>query len=97
MAQGKPWVDVYPTDEIMDGSTEEGSLLVDIGGNIGQELDQFLGKHPATGSRLVLQDLPNVVERAVCDSTIEKIAYDFFTPQPIKGGYALFPVKTSKD
>ena len=85
MAQGRPWVDVYPTENLIHGSSEEGALLVDVGGNVGQGLDQFLVRHPDQAARLVLQDLPTVVEKAGCDPSIERIAYDFFTPQPVKG------------
>ena len=54
------WVDVYPTEHLLQGSKPEGTLVVDIGGNLGQDLERFCEKHPACASRLILQDLPEV-------------------------------------
>ena len=78
------WVSIYPTENILNGS-KDGALVVDVGGNVGQHLEQFRLKHPGFASRLILQDLPEVVARAECGAKIQRMSYDFFTPQPVKG------------
>ena len=78
------WIDVYPTERLIDGSTE-GSLIVDVGGNVGEDLEAFRIKHPEHGSQLVLQDLPEVVSQATCSPEVVRMGHDFFTPQPVKG------------
>ncbi|KAG8167505.1 hypothetical protein KVR01_003194 [Diaporthe batatas] len=65
-------------------------LLVDVGGNIGHDLDRFYQAHPETASRLYLEDLAEVVSLSKCPDPVNKIGYDFFTPQPIKGARAYY-------
>lgn len=79
------WVDVFPTESLINGSTHDAPLVVDVGGNVGYDMDKFRVKHPEHASRLVLQDLPEVIAKADCGPEIQRMAYDFFTPQPIKG------------
>ena len=107
--QGHPaWcsADVYPAaDRLISGfdSTpqpdgSEPVLLVDIGGNIGHDLQTFISQHPSHPGRLVLQDLPGVIAVAppsLTSSSFSKIqvelqAHDFFTPQPVVGARAYY-------
>jgi hypothetical protein len=61
-------------------------LLVDIGGNQGHDLKLFQDQEPGLPGRLVLMDLPEVVNKITTPlNGIEVIPYDFFTPQPITG------------
>jgi len=90
--QGRPsWMDAgfYPVQErLVDGANTgpEDVLLVDIGGNLGHDLDEFRRKHPDAPGRLILQDLPPVLSQIKeLDSKIERMEYDFYTEQPIKG------------
>ncbi|KAI1127812.1 S-adenosyl-L-methionine-dependent methyltransferase [Nemania abortiva] len=54
----------------------------------GHDLLAFNTKHPGRG-RLVLQDLPPVINATgSVDPGIEKMRYDFFTEQPVKGARA---------
>lgn len=78
------WLDFYPTEQLIDKKTDT-PILVDVGGNVGHDLEKFLAKHPGTASRLVLEDLPEVIERATCDKKIKRVKHNFFDPQPIKG------------
>jgi hypothetical protein len=57
---------------------------VDIGGNQGHDLTLFRQSYSHLPGKLVLQDLPNVVE-GMCgnESGIEVMGYSFFDPQPI--------------
>lgn len=64
--------------------------IVDIGGGLGQWLEQTLRDDPSLAAgkgRMVLQDLPSVIDSEACtkDPRIERCRHDFFTPQPVKG------------
>lgn len=76
-----PWLDLYPSRNILDGYTG-GNLIIDVGGNLGDDLELFRMKHPEHASKLVLQDLPSVIARGTCLTEIQRIAHDFFTAQP---------------
>ncbi|KAL9036428.1 MAG: hypothetical protein Q9214_006136 [Letrouitia sp. 1 TL-2023] len=91
------WTDIYPAKSNLCNRierSEDAVLLVDIGGGVGHVLKEF-AKDPAhrTG-RLILQDLPAALVDADADALeeqgIEKIAYDFFTPQPVRGAKAYY-------
>jgi hypothetical protein len=69
------------------------SALVDVGGGMGQTLEDFRVHVPEYTGDLVLQDLPEVVEAARMQGLHARIslqAHDFFTPQPVKGARAYF-------
>lgn len=72
---------------------DDSILLVDVGGSTGHDLIAFRQNFPEARGHLVLQDLPGVIESApsLDNHDIEKMSYDFFTPQPVKGarGYIL--------
>ncbi|KAI5271725.1 S-adenosyl-L-methionine-dependent methyltransferase [Aureobasidium subglaciale] len=76
------WLDIYPTDDLLDGAID-GPLLVDVGGNIGHDIEKFRKKHLNTAPRLILQDLPAVVETAICADNVRIMPHNFFEPQPI--------------
>lgn len=84
------WADVYPADQLMQkfqvsaGDTHN-ALLVDIGGGGGSDLNHFLEKYPSHPGTLILQDLAQVLDTAMVDSSIVKMPYDFFTSQPVIG------------
>lgn len=67
--------------------------IVDVGGGQGQWLDTVIKDNPylrEDGHRLVLQDLPTVIDNVKRtdqrhDRAFELMALDFFTPQPIIG------------
>lgn len=83
------WIDWYPVEaEILSGTfgTPHGTLLVDVGGGKGHDLERFLAKYPQSKGRLILQDLPGVLDNVKqLDEGIKLMSHDFFTPQPIKG------------
>ena len=85
------WFEVFPmASQLVPGFNNgdpEAVLLVDIGGNWGHELQGFHEAHPDAPGRLILQDLPVMIEKFGGKSPpgIEIMTYDFFTPQPVKG------------
>lgn len=66
-------------------NTPETPFLVDIRGNVGYDIEKFCAVYSELASRLVLQDRPDVVRIAKCPSTVQIMAHQFFTPQPVKG------------
>lgn len=83
------WVEWFPIqDTILAGSdpASEAPILVDIGGARGHDLIAFDQRFPQPPGRLVLEDLPAVIDdiRSL-DPKIRRVKYDFFQPQPIKG------------
>ncbi|KAL8923979.1 MAG: hypothetical protein Q9208_004263 [Pyrenodesmia sp. 3 TL-2023] len=84
MANQASWLDIYPHTSLLD-SRHDLPLLVDVGGNVGHDLDKFRQRYPDTAARLYLQDRPEVVRRSKCPDPVNKMGYDFFTPQPIRG------------
>jgi len=92
---GKPtWLDpgLYPIDSTLtldtQGEAEKGVLIVDVGGGMGQDLQELKTKQPGVRGRMVLQDLPAVIDQIKdLDAGIERTPHDFFTTQPVAGVY----------
>ncbi|KXH35748.1 O-methyltransferase [Colletotrichum nymphaeae SA-01] len=90
------WTSIFPSHTLLDsgsgGDDSDSPLLVDIGGSVGQDLQAFYELHPETASRLYLEDLPSVLadEKTNVLKGINKVAYDFYTPQPIKHARAYY-------
>ncbi|EPS34232.1 hypothetical protein PDE_09196 [Penicillium oxalicum 114-2] len=92
--QGKNWFDFFPVEEKLGGATSDSDVvLVDVGGSQGGDIIAFQKQFPSVKGRLVLQDLPIVIE-AIKDGElpagIEAQGYDFFDPQPVKGAKAYY-------
>ncbi|PHH66063.1 hypothetical protein CDD81_588 [Ophiocordyceps australis] len=66
-------------------SEHRGPILVDIGGNTGQQAGNILAKHPELAGRVVVQDREEAVKNASDIKGCQFMAHDFFKPQPIKG------------
>ncbi|RMZ85134.1 hypothetical protein DV738_g248, partial [Chaetothyriales sp. CBS 135597] len=84
MANQAGWLDIFPHDTLLD-SDPNLPLVVDVGGNIGHDIERFRQAHPETAARLYLEDRPAVVKLSKSPDPVNKVGYDFFTPQPIKG------------
>lgn len=82
------WLDVYPADERLQTNlrgNEDTVFLVDVAGGKGHDLRDVRDRIGSKHGRLVLEDLPEVIAHVNDPVGIEPMAYDFFTPQPIKG------------
>lgn len=95
--QGRlPWMapGFFPVKErLIDGldSNPDAALLVDIGGSVGHDLEEFHKYHPEAPGRLILEDLPAVIEEARdLSDAITPLTYDFHKEQPIKGARAYY-------
>jgi len=90
-AIGRPqWTDFFPVQEVLGkGASEESDtvLFVDIGGNTGRDVVALKQEFPQLLGRIINQDLPSVIQEITgkLPEGIEAMAYDFFTPQPVKG------------
>jgi hypothetical protein len=84
----------YPAAERLKQDDPERVLFVDVGGNVGHQVQKFSEKYSnLLPGKLVLEDLPQVVEKAIdLPPNITKIGHDFFTPQPdaVKGAKAFY-------
>ncbi len=78
---------IYPFEEESKGWSAERPLFVDVGGGSGHQTAAFKERFPNLPGRVILQDLPEPVEdaKAVVPGDVERMAHDFFKPQPIKG------------
>ncbi|KAL5334686.1 S-adenosyl-L-methionine-dependent methyltransferase [Aspergillus crustosus] len=87
-----PWTKVYDTTQMFEGANlDEAPFVVDVGGNTGIDISHVLKKHPdLPAGSLVLQDLPEIIERAQVDEKITAQVHDFFLPQPVTGSRAYF-------
>ncbi|KAI9791597.1 MAG: hypothetical protein M1816_003683 [Peltula sp. TS41687] len=83
--------DVFPVEEqLLKGAAAETPVFVDVGGGIGQQCNEFRQRYPNATGKVILQDLPHVVEQAKLQNGVEKMGHSFFTPQPIKGARAYY-------
>ena len=78
----------FPIKGALENSdlSDSNPLLVDVGGGIGHDAEEFRIKHPGLSGRVIVQDLPETIQQASKTSqSIELMAHDFFTPQPVDG------------
>lgn len=94
-----PWMapSFYPVQErlVKGADTDpEAPFLVDIGGNVGHDLEMFRQFHPDAPGKLILQDLPVVIGQIQdLESSILRMEYDFHTKQPIIGKAHIAPTR----
>lgn len=100
-----PVLGMFPFATLKDEVEEEQErpFIVDIGGGKGQALLAIQKEAPlGFGAKMILQDRPDVINSLNAEEIpgIEKMAHDFFTPQPIKSasplGYVSLYELTSK-
>ncbi|EUC36989.1 hypothetical protein COCCADRAFT_1953 [Bipolaris zeicola 26-R-13] len=99
---GKPnWYDAgfYPVDDrLIEGfDTDTGeTLLVDVWGGRGHDVQQFISEHKAHPGKIILQDREPVIASVSNQDKLlfELEVHEFFTPQPIKAAraYALHSI-----
>ena len=72
--------------------SDERILFVDVGGGRGQSLKAFRKLMPRLKGRMIVQDLPKVIEDQTSEYGIEAMAHYFFSHQPVKGTNFTFVV-----
>ncbi|KAH7311561.1 S-adenosyl-L-methionine-dependent methyltransferase [Stachybotrys elegans] len=95
MSKGFPIVGMFPFRDLEEQVTSEPDrpFIVDMGGGRGQallELQEHCGG--SYGSKLILQDLPIVIDSLSPEEIpgIEPMKHDVFTPQPVKNAHVYF-------
>jgi ubiquinone/menaquinone biosynthesis C-methylase UbiE len=84
--RGEEWFEFFPVEEKLQTSPGQ-TLLIDIGGGMGHDIVEFKKRYPQLPGKLVLQDLPQVIDdiKEPLPEGVEAVKYDMYTPQPIKG------------
>ncbi|THC97444.1 hypothetical protein EYZ11_003093 [Aspergillus tanneri] len=89
--QGQNWFNFFPVEEKLRVANDSDILIVDVGGSQGGDIIAFQQKLPHLRGRLVLQDLPIVINAITeLPSGIESQGHDFFEEQPMKGARAYY-------
>ncbi len=84
------WLDFFPVEKKLQVQSASDVVLVDIGGGRGKDIQAFHEKFPSLQGRLVLQDLPHVLDTADLPSVIEIRPHSFFDEQPVKQAKAYY-------
>ncbi|KAL3422771.1 o-methyltransferase [Phlyctema vagabunda] len=89
-----PTLGMFPftslTEQVRQDPTRD--FVVDIGGGRGQSLLLIRKETGDLGAKMILQDRPQVLD-SISEAelpNVEKMAYDFYTPQPIKNAHVYF-------
>lgn len=89
--RGEEWFEFFPVMEKFQHTDRQRPLLIDIGGGLGHDISAFRARYPDLPGRLILQDLPVVIDQVTeLGAEIDAMKYDFFTPQPVKGARAYY-------
>ncbi|KAK4206968.1 hypothetical protein QBC37DRAFT_105079 [Rhypophila decipiens] len=78
-------LDCVPLDESISSSHHGDTVLVDIGGNTGQQASRLVMQYPELAGRVVVQDREETIANAQSVKGVQLQAHDFFQPQPVKG------------
>ena len=90
MGRGEEWFEFYPVEEKLRVAGDE-PLLVDVGGGLGHDLIALKAKFPNIPGKLVVQDLPIVIDNVKdLPPGIEAMKHDFFSAQPVKNAKAYY-------
>lgn len=87
--------DCYPVEDLLAKGADQDKLavlLVDVGGGLGQDIEEFQRKYPTLPGRLILQEQRAIVQEVTktIHNRIEPMEHDFFTRQPIIGARAYY-------
>lgn len=90
MNRGEEWFGFYPVEEKLQVAGSE-MLLIDIGGGHGHDLIAFKQRYPKLPGKLMVQDLPIVIDDVKnLPPGVEAMKHDFFDPEPIKNAKAYY-------
>lgn len=73
--------------EYGQGTEPETPVFVDVGGGSGHQCAELRSALPNVKGRVILQDTPAVLAHAISGPDVERMEYDYFTEQPVKGAY----------
>lgn len=82
------WLDAFPADCFKDDNANiESPIFVDVGGGVGHQCLALKARFPEMKRGIILQDLPQVLERAVSVEGVTHMPYSFWEEEPVKGMY----------
>ncbi|PSN65247.1 putative sterigmatocystin 8-O-methyltransferase precursor [Corynespora cassiicola Philippines] len=85
------WLDVISFQaEVAEGSAKDDILFVDVGGGNGSQCAALKKAFPELAGRIILQDRPAVLGKALDVEGMERMAHDFLTEQPVKNARAYY-------
>ncbi len=88
------WLEAVSFDtEVAQGANPEDVIFVDVGGGNGSQCAALKKAFPDLQGRIILQDRPAVLEKALKVEGMESMAHDFHTEQPI---HSKSTIKTQK-
>jgi demethylsterigmatocystin 6-O-methyltransferase len=81
------WLDIYPYQDQAEAikTDVERTFFVDVGGGLGHQSIALRDRVPDLENRIVLQEQNMVLQFAIDHHGVEKMSYDFYTEQPVKG------------
>lgn len=83
------WLDAVPFDtEIAHDAGADDVVFVDVGGGNGSQCAALKTAFPDFKGRIILQDRPDVLEKALKVDGMELMAHDFLTEQPVHSKFA---------
>ena len=89
------WLDVFDFQAELGGNAGSADvMLVDVGGGNGSQCAGLRRAWPDMPGRMILQDKPQVLERALQVQGMEKMGHDFLTEQPIKSEFNTDPYQS---
>lgn len=95
LAMRADWFQKFDAESIIlagaDITDPEATLLVDVAGGEGHDVEAFCKAFPDAPGKLVLQDLPPVIANIKkLDDRIIRQAHDIFSEQPVRGARAYY-------
>ena len=79
------WLDTYPFNQEIVGTTDETVIFVDVGSARGHMSIELRERFPKLPGRVIIQDLEHIISTVTPPHGIEAMAYDFNKPQPVHG------------
>ncbi|UPX16343.1 uncharacterized protein EKO05_0006751 [Ascochyta rabiei] len=85
------WLDAVSFDtEVANSSQPKDVVFVDVGGGNGAQCAALKKAFPKLQGRIILQDRPAVLEKALQVAGMETMAHDFLTEQPVHNARAYY-------
>jgi hypothetical protein len=85
------WLSVLDFDsEVSKDADPSTFIFVDVGGGSGQQCQALWDKFPNLKGKIVVQDRPEVLEKAITGSRVDRMSYDYLTKQPVKSSSRCF-------
>lgn len=91
------WLDVFDFKaELGHNAGPADPVLVDVGGGNGSQCAGLRKAWPDMPGKMILQDKPQVLEKALEVEGLEKMGHDFLTEQPVKGQFSPMPCSSQR-